>query len=451
MATLGHARRELARRCGVSVAAKATDAFALLNGGGSTPPWETGASMWLPTIVEFEVPSVDTALAPARQPLHDAHRALTRALAAERREAMGNAAASAIRRHSIDRARDAFFLANGPALLDIERRAAGPRMVEVCWLNGTVRTWLPPPNLSLFADRAEVARLDVRRQIFPELDRTRTLVGVNRFVARHHLSGAGVTVAVIDGEIALEHPALRGRVVHRGNYSRDAWGNPGTHGTGVAGIIGANGRFLGMAPETMLYNYKVLGASSGRHGDDFDCAMAIQQALEDGAHVANLSFGAEGLSDGTSRLTTACDNAWKLGMVMVKSAGNRKAYGSVTVPGDAAGVIVVGATDRGGKGVTKVSSRGPTANGEMRPHLVAPGGEDDDGDPMTSCSLNGSFASVGAGTSFAAAHVSGIVALMLEKDPLSTPDELRADLLAKRCQRLTAEFEEAAGAGRLAL
>ena len=49
-----------------------------------------------------------------------------------------------------------------------------------------------------------------------------------------------MTVAVIDSEAALTHPALRDRVIHRRNYTREPWGTPDSHGTAVAGIIGAD-------------------------------------------------------------------------------------------------------------------------------------------------------------------------------------------------------------------
>src|SRR5205085_11237236 len=110
-------------------------------------------------------------------------------------------------------------------------------------------------------------------------------------------------------------------VVHKQNYTRELWGNPGPHATAVAGIIASNDKkFTGMAPEATIYNYKILDATGRVNGDDFDAALAIQQALEDGAHIANCSWGAGPAGDGTSREAKACNEAWAAGLGIVKSA-----------------------------------------------------------------------------------------------------------------------------------
>ena len=76
------------------------------------------------------------------------------------------------------------------------------------------------------------------------------------------------------------------------------------------------------------------------------------------------------------------------------------------------------------------SSRGP-AEAKIRPHLIAPGGISG-GVGITSCLVGGGFGDCGAGTSFAAPHVSGMLALLCERNPELTPDELR-DMLLQAC------------------
>lgn len=326
----------------------------------------------------------------------------------------------------IERGSRGFFRAGPEA-------AASPQfpssVTQVCWLNRTVRSWAHPSTLAEVAADASIERIDLPRRLQAEIQVSASTVGTPQFRKKFKRTGKGIIVAVIDSEVALAHPALKGRVVHRQNFTAELWGNPDAHGTAVAGIIASNHEeFPGMAPEATVYNYKVLATSPALHGDDFDGAVAIQQALEDGAHIANCSWGAGPASDGTSREATACNEAWALGLVIVKSAGNRgPGSQTLTTPADADGVIVVGATEREGTAVQGYSSRGP-AEAKIRPHLIAPGGIHN-GVGITSCLVGGGFGDCGAGTSFAAPHVSGMLALLLERDPNLTPDGLRELLL----------------------
>jgi serine protease AprX len=247
--------------------------------------------------------------------------------------------------------------------------------------------------------------------------------------------------------VAAAHPALDGRVVQRANYTREPWGHPADHGTAVAGIVGSSDALAtGMAPGATIYNYKVLATNRFLNGDDFDGALAIQQALEDGVDVVNCSWGAGPVREMKSREARACDTAWALGLAIVKSAGNLGGSGatSITTPGDADGVIVVGATDRHGISVQQYSGQGPTPTGTVRPHLVAPGGSPEEG--IVSCLVGGALGEVGYGTSFAAPHVTGLIGLLLEAHPMLTPDEIRNTVVAA-CKQLPDGEPNSQGAG----
>jgi serine protease AprX len=215
----------------------------------------------------------------------------------------------------------------------------------------------------------------------------------------------------------------------------------------VAGIIGAaDDQHGGVAPGAVLYNYKVLAGLVT--AEDFAGATALQLALEDGAVVANCSWGAGPTGDGTGRMARAVNTAWGLGMVVVKSAGNDGPDpGSITSPADAAGVIVVGATDLEGTTVTEYSSRGPVA-GRPGPHVVAPGGTAEA--QIVSCHPGGGFAGVGPGTSFAAPHVAGMVALLAEANPDWDTDALRRQIVdAAVLLRAAEPAAQGAGLARL--
>ena len=322
-------------------------------------------------------------------------------------------------------------------------------LVEVCWLNGTLRTYVDPRSLSELAHDSAVRQLDLPRPLLADIDATGSRVGAAQFRQKFSLTGDHITVAVIDTEVDVNHPALAGRVMQKNNYTKERFGNPAPHGTAVAGIIGSNDKkFTGMAPGVTIGNYKVLATDASLNSDDFGGSLAIQQALEDGAQIANLSWGAGPASDGTGREAVACNTAWGLGLVLVKSAGNRgPGASSLTTPADADGIIVVGATDRAGTIVQDYSSRGP-AGTKSRPHLVAPGGTEFDG--IHSCLIGGGFGTVGAGTSFAAPHVSGLAALLLAQNPGLQPDVLRKQLV-NLCVKLAAGDANTQGKGFVSL
>jgi serine protease AprX len=105
---------------------------------------------------------------------------------------------------------------------------------------------------------------------------------------------------------------------------------------------------------------------------------------------------------------------------------------------------VVGGTDRTGTQVGPYSSRGPTGAGLHRPHLLAPGGLEKQ--PLIGLDVGGGLTPVGYGTSFAAPHVSGLVALLLEHDPDLLPGQQRDRLIAA-CTALAGEPEDTQGAG----
>ncbi len=318
-------------------------------------------------------------------------------------------------------------------------------VVEICWLNATMRTYVDPKGLREVAGESTLNRLDLPRILLADIDATASRVGAPQFSQQFGVTGEHITVAVIDTEVDIHHPALVGRVIQRSNFTKEHFGSPAPHGTAVAGIIGsADQAFTGMAPGVTIANYKVLATDSSLNADDFGGALAIQQALEDGAQIANCSWGAGPAGDGTSRESVACNNAWSLGLILVKSAGNQGPLPStLTSPADADGVIVVGATDRSGAAVQDYSSRGPVGT-KPRPHLVAPGGSPFDG--MHSCLLGGGFGDVGYGTSYAAPHVSGLAALLLAQTPGLDPDQVRQRLI-QLCQRLPSGDQNTQGAG----
>jgi serine protease AprX len=172
-------------------------------------------------------------------------------------------------------------------------------------------------------------------------------------------------------------------------------------------------------------NYKVFATSDRLNADEFGGSSALQLALEEDVWIALCAWGAGLATDGSSRLCRACNLAWELGLAIVTSSGNK---GMLTAPADANGIIIVGATDKSGHAVPDYSGRGPTQDGRVRPHVVAPGATEGDG--LVSCRTDGTVGNCGCGTSFAAAHVSGTLALLRQREPALTPDALLETLVA---------------------
>ena len=301
---------------------------------------------------------------------------------------------------------------------------------EICWLTRCVRVPLDNDVLAAAASRGNVTRVDAPRRITREAQHfAGEPMKAKAFRSARQLTGRGITVAIIDGEVNASLPALfQNRVTRKNNYTPEPWGSADMHATAVAGIVGADGADLvGIAPDVALWSYKIFPTGNA-DASDFAGALAVQNALEDGADVANCSWGLASLPlDGKSREVVAFDTAWSLGLVLAKSAGNRGAA-NVTVPADASGGVVVGATSTDGTRISSTSSFGSIDSGDARPHLVAPGGMP--GDLIVSCDERGRVLALDHGTSYASPHVAGVIALLLQETPNMLPDDVRARLLA---------------------
>jgi serine protease AprX len=271
------------------------------------------------------------------------------------------------------------------------------------------------------------------------------------------ITGAGVTVAVLDTGIDGDLADFGGRVVAGVNLASAR--NPGAwdvdqygHGTFVAGLIASSGvssggQFTGVAPGANLVSIKVAGADGVTSESTVieGVAWAIANQATDGIQVLNMSLGVQPMSPSAlDPLDQAVEQAWNAGIVVVTSAGNAGPdNGSITSPGNDPLVITVGAMDDGGAdlpanfAIPSFSSAGPTLfDGWFKPDLVAPGRSVVSVIPPNSTvalqnplALIGKHNFVGSGTSFSTAIVSGLAALLLQASPGLTPDQVKAALL----------------------
>lgn len=252
-----------------------------------------------------------------------------------------------------------------------------------------------------------------------------------------------VIVAVVDTGVDLDHPELLANIV--GNFnaispSKNADDDNG-HGSHVAGIISArdNGSAgVGVAPRSRILAVKVLD----RNGQGYlsDIIEGMDWAVQNGAKVINLS-----LSSGTdvASFREAVTRANVAGVVVVAAAGNTG--GSVQYPARYNDAIAVAAVDKNNKRPSW-SSYGPELD------LSAPGVD------VSSTYKNGGVATM-SGTSMAAPHVAGAVALMLSQpsvcdtnlDGSCSPAEVETKLRANAQDLGTTGFDNLYGAGLLDL
>ena len=298
--------------------------------------------------------------------------------------------------------------------------------------------------------------------------------------------GTGVVVAILDTGVGDEqsdiwpnypgHEALKGKFLGGGEFwcgqalcvtANNASINPqhnadaglGYHGTHVAataiGTGGPGGFFAGVAPGARLVDCKVLsdaGASVGGSNRGLEWCIANKSTLWaglapgsiwQGIDVVNMSLGSTectttGESDGLG--STLVNTAVDAGLVLVIATGNDDAIECIASPAAADKSIAVGAIghrrtlDRSDDGVTGFSNEGPRDDDgdadhkdEMKPNVVAPGDGiiSADGDPRIT---DGNDYTQASGTSMAAPHTAGCVALLLQASPSLTPLQVRTIL-----------------------
>jgi hypothetical protein len=187
------------------------------------------------------------------------------------------------------------------------------------------------------------------------------------------------------------------------------------HGTHVAGIIAAaagNGEGIaGIAPMARIMALRAgFNVAGGGYLEDDDLAAAIVYAVDNGAQVINMSWGDPLFSP---LLRDVIEYAHRRGCVLVAAAGN-EGSDLVFFPGSLDETIAVAASGTEGRGLA-FSNRGPSID------LAAPGSG------ILSLAPGGKYGER-SGTSMAAAHVSGLAALVLARRPHFDPSQVRGAL-----------------------
>ncbi|GAA1031228.1 S8 family serine peptidase [Virgisporangium ochraceum] len=291
----------------------------------------------------------------------------------------------------------------------------------------------------------------------PALDASVPQVGAPAAWAAGY-TGTGSTVAVLDSGVDDTHPDLAGQVTARMNFTdgpepdRDLTG----HGTHVASTIAgtgaaSDGRYRGVAPGAKLLDGKVCGVEGC--AESAILAGMNWAAAEQRARVVNLSLGGEddpAVVDPVEEAVQTLSDRY--GTLFVVSAGNSgigavDVSGQISSPGSAPAALTVGAVGGDGR-IAGFSLRGPTADGSLKPDMTAPGvditaarsAESPGSGPYTAKS----------GTSMAAPHVAGGAAILAQRHPDWTGQQLKAALVGSATPNAAFDVY-AQGAGRLDL
>lgn len=287
--------------------------------------------------------------------------------------------------------------------------------------------------------------------------------------------GKGVRIAFFDGGFRLDHKCFSYVREHKSIIaSRDfvdgdttvydpdsVRNNPNSlyytndeHGTSTLSLIAGYdpGAYMGIAYGAEFVLARTEDGATESHKEEDNWAAAVVWAESLGVDIISSSLGylndfvdssANGVKDysykdldgNTTIVSRAAKEALERGMIVVNAIGNEGSNisGTLSAPADVDGVISVGAIQKDGK-IAYFSSTGPTADGRIKPDVVAPGVNVDL--PAIYGAGAGSYSDwIGNGTSFATPMVAGICALILQAHDSVTSEKAR-DILLKSCRFL---------------
>jgi len=226
----------------------------------------------------------------------------------------------------------------------------------------------------------------------------------------HQLTtGKNILVALIDSQIDAQHPDVANTITK--SFDAIGEGHPHKHGTAMAGAIAAHGKLLGIAPGVNILAAHAFDDGAEAKATSFAIYKSLQWSIDNNARVVNMSFA--GPYDPAMHRLLAALNAKDV--VLIAAAGNGGPKSPPLYPGADAAVIAVTATDSN-DALFQMANRGDYVA------VAAPGVN------VLADAPEGAFQTT-TGTSVAAAHVSGIAALLLEHQTTLKPADIRSILM----------------------
>lgn len=287
-------------------------------------------------------------------------------------------------------------------------------------------------------------------QVFAQMDKAKKIMEIDGI--DNKLTGRGVNVAIIDTGIFnhLDFCSFKNRIIYFKDFLEnkpEPYDDNG-HGTFVAGVLAGNGfasgkKYCGVAPNANIIMCKALD----KNGETTSLTIlnAMQWIYENkekfNIKVVCMSFGSQPL-DANDPLMLGAEALWNKGIVVVAAAGNSGPQNSsIKSPGISGKIITVGALDDGRNNqdnaqknrfkTATFSSRGPAYN-FYKPDCLAPGVD------IICTSNSKDFYTKMSGTSVSTPIVAGSVALLFEKYPNLTPNQVKNKLIHS-CKKL--EFD----------
>jgi filamentous hemagglutinin family protein len=248
-----------------------------------------------------------------------------------------------------------------------------------------------------------------------------SLTEVHRLV-----KGNNVSIAVIDSEIDGAHPDLAGAITTRYDATNTEE-KPHPHGTGMAGAIGSHGKLMGIAPGAKLIAIRAFSSkAASAESTTYNILKGLDHAVANSVRIVNMSFAGPQDPSFERDLKKASDK----GLILIAAAGNAGPKSPPLYPAANPYVIAVTATDMDDKLFSG-------ANRGKHVAIAAPGVD------ILVPAPEGTY-QLTTGTSVATAHVSGVVALMLERNPRLTPAEVRR-ILTQSAKKLGPANDYGAG------
>ncbi|MGW5124968.1 S8 family peptidase [Streptomyces sp. NPDC004069] len=264
--------------------------------------------------------------------------------------------------------------------------------------------------------------------------------------------GKGTKVAVLDTGVDTDHPDLKGRVAESKNFtdsdSADDHQGHGTHTTSTVGGSGAasDGKKKGVAPGTTLLNGKVL--NDWGEGATSWIIAGMQWAVDQKADVVSMSLGNPSeldCSDPLSQATQELAQSAKDTLFVIAAGNSGPSNNTVSSPGCVPEVLTVGAVDRDDS-TANFSSRSPVQRTHtLKPEIAAPGVA------ISAAAAGGrgvyAYESM-SGTSMATPHVAGAAAIVKQRHPDWTAQQVKSALVSSAETDIPGDVRETGG-GRL--